>query len=152
MYMYLHYIYRCLRPTQGNGVPEFCADLGFYDSNDGYFNGSEIRFLQRALSDTFVTFTSNPYNDSECVEPVQLYLCYYYFPLCDISTSEIIPVCDESCDFLFDNDDCLDLMTIAYQEFALYDLPPLPDESCFPTYRNFARPASLSDICAEIEG
>ena len=150
--MYIHLHCRCLSPTQGNGVPEFCADLGLYNGDDGYFNGSEILFLWTALNDIFDMLNSNPRNDSDCVEPVQLYLCYYYFPVCDISTGEIFPACDESCDLLFNNNDCLDLMIIAYQEFRLYGLPPLPDESCFPTYRYFNRSASLSDTCTEIEG
>ena len=150
--MYTHLHYRCLNPTQANGVPGFCGDLGSYNGDDGYFNGSEILYLLTALNGIFDILNSNPHNDSECAEPVQLYLCYYYFPLCDMSTGEIFAVCDESCDLLFDIDDCVDLMRTAHQQFGLYDLPPLPNESCFPTYRHFNRTPSLSDACTEIEG
>ena len=108
--------------------------------------------LRRALNIVFDTFDTEPANNSECVESVQQYLCYYYFPSCNFETGEINPVCDDSCDSLFDNDDCLSLIMLAYQQFMLHEISVIPDESCSQTYRPYANPVSVSDDCEELQG
>ena len=100
----------------------------------------------------FDALTTEPASNFECVESVQRYLCYYYFPSCNFETGEIFPVCDESCDLLFDNDDCLGLIMLAYQEFMLNEISIFPDESCSPTHRPYANTPLVSDDCEELEG
>ena len=100
----------------------------------------------------FDTLDTEPVSNSQCVESVQRCLCYYYFPSCNIETGEINPVCDDSCNLLFNNDDCLSLITLAYQELMLYDISDFPDESCSQTYRPYRNPVSVSDDCEELQG
>ena len=104
----------------------------------------------RSIFGTLDMLTSN----SECVESVQQYLCYYYFPPCNIQTGQIYPVCDSSCRVLFNHDNCLSLIAIGYQEFMLHNISErfLPNESCSSTYRPYANPVSVSSECEEIEG
>ena len=133
-------------------VPMACNDLRFYDRNDAVFNKSRIDNLRRVL-DRIISQTINAefVDDPECAETVQRYLCHYYYPRCNIATGEIIPVCDSSCELLFENDNCNDLFMLASQELRRNSLP-IPDESCLTTHRSFNNPPPVSNECTEIEG
>ena len=131
-------------------LPVSCNNMGFYDNEDAVYNGSRINRLPRVL-DNIKSLTESA-NNPECAETVQYYLCHYYFPRCNLTTGEIIPVCDSSCELLFDNDNCNELFTIASQELRRSNIP-IPDESCLRTHRLFNnRPPPESDKCTEIEG
>ena len=129
-----------------------CNSLRFYDISDGVFNESRINNLQRVLDRVILnTINARSVDDPECTESVQQYLCHYYFPRCNLTTGEIIPVCNSNCELLFNNDNCRDLFMLASQELRRINLPH-PDESCLRTHRLFNNPPSVSDTCTEIEG
>ena len=150
--------YRCAkfrrpRPRQTGDsnapvLPRSCNNREFYSGDDAVFNGNQIRRLGRALDMTFNTL--NAETDSECVESVQQYLCYYYFPLCDVTTGGINPVCDSSCESLFENDDCSGVLMLASQELRTHNIPT-PNELCTRTHQSFVN-TTISDECIEIEG
>ena len=111
-----------------------CDSLRFYDISDGVFNESRIDNLQRVLDRVINnTINAGSVDDPECTESVQQYLCHYYFPRCNLTTGEIIPVCNSNCELLFNNDNCRDLFMLASQELRRNNLP-LPDESCLRTH------------------
>ena len=143
------------RPRQAEGpsrpvLPRSCNNRGFYHRDGTVFQGKLNSSLGRSLDRTFDTLNTEYSGNSECVESVQRYLCYYYFPLCDISTGEITPVCDSNCESLFGNDDCSDVLAAASEELRTYNVPT-PDESCSRTHQPFVNP-SVSNDCIEIEG
>ena len=136
---------------QSSLLPRSCRNADFYHSDDAVFNGSKINDLSRTLDNIYNTLTMEYADNSECVESVQRYLCYYYFILCDITNGEIIPVCEDTCLMLFDNDDCSELLTVAYEELESHTIPA-PDESCSQTHRSFVTSPTKSNDCVEIEG
>lgn len=141
---------------QGQGpnrlLPRSCNNVEFYDNDDAVFNGSQNNRLRRALDTTFDTLNAESASNSECVEPVQQYLCHYYFPLCNMTTGEVIPVCNNTCKLLFDNNDCSDLLILASQELSTHNVP-VPDQSCSRTHQPFImNPPSISHKCTDIKG
>ena len=145
-----------LRPRPPRPVrilPMSCNNMGFYDNDDAVFNGGRINALPRVL-DTIIFDIINPEstNNSQCSESVQRYLCHYYFPRCDLTTGQVIAVCNTSCESLYSNDDCDVLLMLALEELRSNSIPHIPDESCETTHRSYTNPPSLSDECTEIEG
>lgn len=132
-------------------IPRSCRNVEFYDNDDAVFNGSRINELPRALDNIYNTLTTEYADHSECVESVQKYLCYYYYVLCDETSNEIMPVCEETCHLLFDNDGCSELLVIASEELELCNISA-PHESCSQTYRSFISSPTESHDCVEIEG
>ena len=125
----------------------FCRS--YYSSEDRYFSGSILSGLQTALqasNDTFQNDTDNP-----CVPLMLQYLCYYYFPVCNLTTDEIIPVCRSSCTLLANTEDCPELREIAISESERNNVAP-PDDSCAQTHRSYVNPPVMSDSCLSIEG
>ena len=91
-------------------------------------------------------------SDTLCVQSVQQYLCYYYYPLCDPTNGDIISVCGDSCNSLFASETvCYDLLMRASEEIRLNSIP-VPDNSCSRTHRIFTDPPAVSNNCAKIEG
>ena len=150
----IHYIHRCtkFRGPQSRSVPMACNNLRFYDRDDAVFNESRIRNLQRVLDRIiFQTINAESVDDPECTESLQRYLCHYYFPRCNMTTGGIIPVCNNNCELLFDNDNCNELFRLASQELNRSNLP-IPDASCLTTHVSFNNPPPVSNKCTEIEG
>jgi len=96
-------------------------------------------------------FQSDSNNLNPCLDLMEQYLCYYYFPLCNVMTGEIIPVCSSSCALLRNNEDCSDLLEIANEEFEQDNISP-PGDMCILTYRNFVNTPRISTNCTSIEG
>lgn len=137
------------RQTRNHLLPKICNNQEFYDSNAAVFNGNKTNGLQRTLHKTLTAMNAESTADLECVKSVQQYLCYYYFPLCKRQTGEIMPVCDDSCNLLFSNDNCFALMIVTSQKLSIHNITA-PDDSCLSTHRLFVN-ASLSDNCIESE-
>ena len=133
-------------------VPRSCDSVRFYDNDDAVFNGSQIRRLPRVLDATFATLNEES-DDLQCIESVQRYFCHYYFPRCNLTTDEIIPVCTSDCDSLIENNDCHYLFMRASVELSRESIPTIPDESCSRTHQMFNddRPP-ISQSCTDIEG
>ena len=129
-------------------VPRFCRR--FYSDDDGYFIGSQLN-VQMALSRIDNIFQMPSNNLNPCLDLMERYLCHYYFPLCNLMTGEIIPVCSSSCSLLRNNEDCSDLLVIANEEVERDGVIP-PFDTCIQTHRNFVNTPSISQNCIAIEG
>ena len=130
-------------------IPIFCRR--FYSTSDGYFNGTVISGLQMALNRVNNTFQNESNNLNPCLDLMEQYLCHYYFPLCNVTTGEIIPVCSSSCALLRNNEDCSDLLEITNEEIER-DNVSLPGDMCIQTYRNDVNAPRISTNCISIEG
>ena len=120
--------------------------------NDGIFSGTRINGLERVLGILFNTsLNAESANASDCAEAVQRYLCYYYFPVCNMTTNEIVPVCTDTCELLYLNDDCLGLLVNASVDL-MRESVPVPDDSCTQTSRSFSNVPMISNNCTAIEG
>ena len=122
----------------------------FYEPGDAYYNGSTLSGLNnvfRRVTNRFARESDDPI----CVDLVTRYLCHYYFPLCNATTDEIIPVCSRSCTLLTNNPNCLILRGIANEEIGQENLVATGD-SCNQTYRSYVNPPPVSESCFSIEG
>ena len=122
----------------------------YYGPRDGYFNGSEISGLQITLPRINEIF-QNDHDLNPCMDLTLNYLCHYYFPLCNLTTGEITPVCSGSCAILLNNEDCYQLRTIANEELE-NDSVISTGDSCLQTYHSYATVPVVSEICLSIEG
>ncbi|XP_065910180.1 tyrosine-protein kinase receptor TYRO3-like isoform X2 [Dysidea avara] len=131
---------------------------GYYDTNSGYFNGSAIDELQTILDEEIAN--SIPSDADTCVDYVQRYLCYYYFPVCNLTTGVIIPTCSPSCNLLTNNQDCKALIQPATRaieqrisNIAVGDnLNNSPGGTCLITVNSsYIENATLSMDCIAIE-
>ena len=143
------------RPRQAEGpsrpvLPRSCNNRGFYHTDDTVFQGNQNNSLGRAIDGTFDNLNAEFSSNSECVESVQRYLCYYYFPLCDMTTGDIIPVCDSNCELLLENVACSNVLVVASEGLRTHNVS-IPDESCSRTHQPFINPV-ISNDCIEIEG
>jgi len=87
-------------------------------------------------------------DSNQCVELMKSYLCHYYFPSCNQTTLEILPVCRSSCVLVLNNGDCSDLRVVVNNELANITSP---GETCLKTHRSFGNPPPVSGDCAAIE-
>ena len=144
-------------PYDSDQLPMVCD--GYYDTNSGYFNGSAIDELQTILDEEIAN--SIPSDADTCVDYVQRYLCYYYFPVCNLTTGVIIPTCSPSCNLLTNNQDCKALIQPATRaieqrisNIAVGDnLNNSPGGTCLITVNSsYIENATLSMDCIAIEG
>ena len=125
--------------------------ITYYDDIDGYFSGSSLNRLQEAFQGITETFNSESHSLNPCVDLMLNYLCHYYFPSCNQTDDEITPVCNRTCTFLTNNQNCSVLREIANQELEQHNLLSTGD-SCVQTYRSFVNPPPVSENCLAIEG
>jgi len=129
-------------------LPEMCAI--YYDDGDGYFSGSTFSGLQNAFQ-RISNMVRSESDSNQCVELMKNFLCHYYFPLCNQTTGEIIPVCNHSCTLTLTDEDCSALREIVKGELE-QDNVTSPKESCSQAYRSFGNPLSVSKDCFSIYG
>lgn len=140
--------YRCIVSDGRNGIIPLCAP--YYTPGVGYFSGSQLSGLSSALQRISEAF-DDEHHDNPCVDFMFSYLCYYYFPLCDLTTEAITPVCNSSCFLLELTVDCPELRDLAYAELERDNVAP-PNEDCSQTYRSYVNPPRMSGSCFRIEG
>ena len=128
------------------GFPRTCNDLEFYGSGVAVFNGRPIKNLPKTLDDIHRNLDTRLASGSKCAKAVQQYLCYYYYPLCDLDTNEIIPVCYSTCDNLVNNDECSELLMLASKSLDINSRP----NNCSRAHRPFNKPPAVSNNCTMI--
>ena len=129
-------------------LPEICTV--YYDDGDGYFDGSSISGLQNSFQRIDNMF-QRVSDSNQCVELMKSYLCHYYFPSCDQTTGEIVPVCRRSCALTLNNEDCSALRRIVTDILEQENVLS-PGDSCLQTHRSFVNPPLVSEDCLAIEG
>ena len=93
---------------------------------------------------------SGDHDYDSCVQLIQQYFCYYYWPVCDEDSGDIFPVCQSSCNLLINNGVCSQLLTTAVNMMREQGFPDIPsDESC---ERTVLYDTTLADTCIFIEG
>jgi len=125
------------------GLADSCVN--YYDQNDGFINGSLRRTIRRTLDDIKMNLMADP-----CADMVQQYLCHFYWPVCNLTNGEVIPVCTDSCTSLFNNEECNSILTTAINTLQIRD--DLPSESCYRTTRKLRESHNESTDCISIEG
>jgi len=123
----------------------------FYGNGISYYNGTFIANLWRALNDVEENVINNADDHlTFCAELVQRYLCYHYYPLCDQTSGNIMPACRRSCNLMFNNNACSELLMNAFDIIEESNIIP-PDDSCMTTVRSFPSPPRVAS-CIAIEG
>jgi len=128
------------------GLPRSC--MSYYGQDDGFINGTFGRMVRQTLDDIEIELTG------ACTDMVQEYLCFFYWPLCNLTNGQVLPVCSDSCDSLFNNEECSSVLTIATEilEERVRDSIDMPSESCDTTTRELVGPYTESADCVTIEG
>ena len=140
---------RCESPNETDATDFVRLCERYYGHSDGYFSGNEITGLQEALHKISGTFQSEL--DNSCIELMENYLCHYYFPLCNMTTGEITPVCRSSCALLLNNQDCAQLREIADEQLKQHNVTP-PGDKCLQAYSTYVNSSAVSENCLSIEG
>ena len=122
-----------------------------------YYEEEMIPGLRKALNDTY-SFLPYHFNTSsylnQCTELIGNYLCNYYFPLCRTDRNEFFPVCSSSCNLLYNNEECSNLLMDTLSYLVEQNITVLPDNnSCERTHHPFGpdHPGE-SNFCLSIEG
>ena len=82
---------------------------------------------------------------------MQRHLCYYYFPLCDTQTDDVIAVCNGSCQTLNDNPVYSVVINEVAKGLNSFGIEP-PDDKCFKTFSEHSNNVSISQFCVRTEG
>ena len=130
-----------------SGLARSC--MAYYDRDDGFINGTLRRMIRMTLDNIEANLTGS------CADMVQRYLCYFYWPRCDLTNGEVIPVCIDSCDSLFNNEECSSALTSAIETLQgnIRDGSlGVPSESCDTTTRRLMESHVESEDCITIEG
>ncbi|XP_065909293.1 uncharacterized protein [Dysidea avara] len=139
---------RCAAVNMGAGQPRSCMD--YYDSrnNEGFFNNTHRDMLRRTVDNISDSFRAH---GGQCVNLTLHYLCYYYYPVCDLTTGVVMPSCTSSCNLLVNNQNCSDLLEEARVIInQMSPTVPFPEYDCARTYDTNGEPNNISEQCREI--
>ena len=106
-------------------------------SSNGNINKSLSFFpgIRQAIDGLLNNTPSTSENHDSCVQLIQRYFCDYYFPLCNVDTGVITPVCESSCNLLFNNEACFNLLMNAISMIHQQGISVAPsDISCEDTF------------------
>ena len=148
------YVHRCVRRNT-DFLPRTCIEIYAADAEAPPVNGninesSMFPGIKRAIDQLLANTTSTSENHDSCVQLIQRYFCEYYFPLCDVDTGIITPVCSSSCNLLFNNEGCSYLLMEAIQMMQEFPVAP-SGESCEETFLPLTNTPE-SDECVSIDG
>ena len=131
----------------GAGYPQTCRS--YYAFGEGFFNDTLKGRLRRSLDNITRIFDGR---DSQCVDLILRYLCYYYFPVCDLSTGVVTTSCVSTCNLIVNNQDCSNLLEEARDIINQISAnTPVPNYDCTRTYDTISNPTLISEQCREIE-
>ena len=131
----------------GAGHPGSCEQYYDSDNNEGFFN--DTYKIQRTINNITGSFRAR---GGQCVDLILHYLCYYYYPVCDLATGVVMPSCVSSCNLLVNNEDCSDLLEESIVILnQLSPSVPAPEYDCALTYDTLGEPIRISEQCKEID-
>ena len=143
VYFYLH---SC--STLYEILPEFCEQ---YYNNVTFWIRLNNTTLKEALDSVKINVLSNASFNGTLMENVQRHLCFYYYPLCDTQTDDVIALCNGSCLILNDNPDYSVVINEVANELVSFDVEP-PDDKCFKTFSEQSEDVPISQFCVRTEG
>ena len=159
--MFLSCSYKCIpsEPPQTNFIPRSCMEIYLHEDRpaNGNINESNIfPGIRQALDELLDGITITSENYDSCAQLVQRYFCDYYYPFCDVQTGVITPVCSSSCNLLFNNKDCSDILMEAISVMEDQGFPEVPsNNSCEETFLPLTgtpEPTVSEDNCISIDG
>ena len=140
---------RCERAIPGSGLPRVCEQ--FYGEDEGFYNITFMNGL-RSVTDNLKTEFSNFLGDADpCVQYVLNYICYYYYPVCNLTTGVVSYACISSCGLLVNNQHCSDLLSLASDRIEDANIPE-PEADCGRPARLPEEPTVVAEECISIEG
>lgn len=129
-------------------LPEFCEQ--YYDNATFWVRLDNVT-LKEALDSVKVGILSNVSFSGSLMDNVQRHLCYYYYPLCDTQTDDIIALCNGSCHVLNDNHEYSVVINKVANKLSTFGIEP-PDDKCFKTFNEQSENVSISQFCVRTEG
>ena len=157
--LYLLWICRCeLFVNEDTSlVPRSCVELYDVDNLPANGNINESRMfpgIRQAIDSLLNNTSSTSENHYSCVQLVRRYFCDYYYPFCDVDTGVITPMCRSTCNLLFNNRVCYNLLLDAIHMIEEQEFPPPSNASCKMTFLplNDTRDHDVSERCIAIEG
>ena len=138
-------------------VPRGCAEI--YMDNpppaDGNINASSMFPRIKVVLDGLLNdISSTPEIHDPCVQLIRRYFCDYYWPVCDVATGNIYPVCTTSCNLIINNEVCSDLLTRAIETVMGEGIDVVPSgDSCTRTFLPLPDTPEppLADTCINID-
>ncbi|XP_065911219.1 uncharacterized protein [Dysidea avara] len=100
--------------------------------------------------DDLETELSTTHNDSGCVDYALNYLCYFYYPVCSLTTGVVSYTCTSSCGLLVNNQNCSDILSLASNRLENNNFPE-PEADCERTSRTPETPMVVAEECISIE-
>ena len=116
-----------------------------------FLMGASNDTLRTVLESINIQFLSNVSADKQFLEMLERHLCYYYYPLCDPQTGDIITVCNRSCNKLNGNRDYSTLLSEVENEIISHGIEP-PDKKCLKTFHDVSENIPVSPFCVRTEG
>jgi len=112
---------------------------------------NETFILKEALDFVRINVLSNISFNGTLIESVQRHLCFYYYPLCDTQTDDVIPLCNGSCSMLNSNLDYFVVINKLAKGLEFFGIEP-PDDKCVKTFNDQSENVSVSQFCVRTEG
>lgn len=113
--------------------------------------------IKQALDNVLNNTSGTSEDHAPCVQLIRQYFCDFYFPKCSMDTGVVIPVCIQSCNLLFNNEECRRLLIQAIdmmgQRVPVIRVTP-SRSSCKRTYVPIVSTAEppVANSCISIEG
>ena len=139
---------RCERVIPGSGLPRVCEQ--FYGEDDGVYNNT-FRDGLRIVIDSLETEFSNLGDAESCISFALNYVCYYYYPVCNLTTGVVSYTCRSSCGLLVNIEHCSELLSQASDLIEDANIPG-PEADCERPARLPNEPTVVAEECISIEG
>ena len=140
---------RCERVIPGSGLPRVCEQ--FYGEDDGFYNITFRNGLRNTVDNLKTEFSNLLGYAESCNNFTLNYVCYYYYPVCHLTTGVVSYICKSSCGLLVNNHHCSDLLSLASNAIENVDVPE-PETDCNRLARLPEEPTAVAEECISIEG
>ena len=139
--------HKCSCSVSHGSIPDFCQQ--FY-TNASFWLGTSNDTVRTVLESVKTNILTNV-SDEQFMNMLERHLCYYYYPLCDPLTGDIIAVCNGSCSKLNGNRDYSNLLSEVASDIITHGVEP-PDDKCLKTFHAASENISVSSFCVRTEG
>ena len=119
-----------------NDIPTFCEEI--------LGNSTLYYHLSDTNSSCLLNITSLQ-TQSPCLDLMKRYLCYYYHPVCNKETGDLVQFCTSNCEVLNDNSSCSDLVINVTRELESVG-QTFPDVECLMAEAGSETDAMCLDI------
>ena len=106
-----------------NDIPTFCEEM---------LGNSTLYHHRDSLDDidsSFLLNITSLQTRSPCLDLMKRYLCYYYHPVCNTETGDVVEFCTSNCEVLNEDSSCSDLVIDVTRELETVG-QEFPDIEC----------------------